>query len=110
MVVDLAVEHDDVAPVVTQHRLPARCHVLEGQSVMIQPDPVEQQFPVFGIAAVGDTLALGRMGVPEEVADVVLFCASPLARWVSGCTIPVHGGGDRPSYLGASTGEVAQRP
>jgi NAD(P)-dependent dehydrogenase (short-subunit alcohol dehydrogenase family) len=63
-----------------------------------------------GIAAVGDTLALGRMGVPEEVADVVLFCASPLARWVSGCTIPVHGGGDRPSYLGASTGEVAQRP
>jgi NAD(P)-dependent dehydrogenase (short-subunit alcohol dehydrogenase family) len=63
-----------------------------------------------GIAAVGDTLALGRMGVPEEIADVVLFCASPLARWVSGCAIPVHGGGDKPSYLGASTGEVAQRP
>ncbi|MEQ8840013.1 MAG: SDR family oxidoreductase [Acidimicrobiales bacterium] len=62
-----------------------------------------------GIAAVGDTLALGRMGVPEEIADVVLFCASPLARWVSGCTIPVHGGGDKPSYLGASTGEVTQR-
>ena len=62
-----------------------------------------------GIAAVGETLALRRMGVPEEIADVVLFCASPLARWVSGCTIPVHGGGDRPSYLGASTGEVADR-
>lgn len=61
-----------------------------------------------GIAAVGETLALGRMGVPEEVADVVLFCASPLARWVSGCTIPVHGGGDKPSYLDASTGEVTQ--
>lgn len=61
-----------------------------------------------GIAAVGETIALGRMGVPEEVADVVLFCASPLARWVSGCTIPVHGGDDKPSYLGASTGEVAQ--
>jgi NAD(P)-dependent dehydrogenase (short-subunit alcohol dehydrogenase family) len=61
-----------------------------------------------GIAAVGETLALGRMGVPEEIADVVLFCASPLARWVSGCTIHVHGGGDKPSYLGASTGEVAK--
>lgn len=61
-----------------------------------------------GIAAVGDTLALGRMGVPEEVADVVLFCASPLARWVSGCTIPVHGGGEKPGYLNASTGEVNQ--
>lgn len=61
-----------------------------------------------GIAAVGDTLALGRMGVPDEVADVVLFCASPLARWVSGCAIPVHGGGEKPGYLGASTGEVTQ--
>lgn len=61
-----------------------------------------------GIAAVGDTIALGRMGVPEEVADVVLFCASPMARWVSGCAIPVHGGGEKPAYLGASTGEVAQ--
>ena len=59
-----------------------------------------------GIAAVGETLALGRMGVPEEVADVVLFCASPLARWVTGCTIPVHGGGESPGYLDASTGEV----
>jgi NAD(P)-dependent dehydrogenase (short-subunit alcohol dehydrogenase family) len=63
-----------------------------------------------GIAAVGETLALGRMGVPEEIADVVVFCASPLARWVSGCTIPVHGGGERPSYLGASTGDVSQTP
>lgn len=61
-----------------------------------------------GVAAVGETIALGRMGVPDEVADVVLFCASPLARWVSGCTIPVHGGGEKPSYLGASTGEVTQ--
>jgi len=60
-----------------------------------------------GIAAVGETLALGRMGVPEEIADVILFCASPLARWVTGCTIPVHGGGEKPGYLGASTGEVA---
>jgi NAD(P)-dependent dehydrogenase (short-subunit alcohol dehydrogenase family) len=61
-----------------------------------------------GIAAVGRTLALGRMGVPEEIADVVLFCASPLARWVSGCSIPVHGGGEAPGYLGASTGEVTE--
>lgn len=61
-----------------------------------------------GIAAVGKTLALDRMGTPEEVADVVLFCASPLARWVTGCTIAVHGGGESPSYLGASTGEVTR--
>lgn len=34
----------------------------------------------------------GRLGMPEEVADVVLFLASPLARWVIGQTITVDGG------------------
>ena len=61
-----------------------------------------------GIAAVGNTLALGRLGEPSEVADVVLFCASPLASFMSGASVPVHGGGEVPSYLTVSTGEVAQ--
>ena len=61
-----------------------------------------------GIEAVGRTLALGRMGNPEEIADVVLFCASPLASFMSGASVPVHGGGEVPSYLLATTGEVAQ--
>lgn len=56
-----------------------------------------------GIAAVGRTLALKRMGTPAEVADVVLFAASPLARWVTGCAIAVHGGGESPGYIDAST-------
>ena len=34
----------------------------------------------------------GHMGAPEDVADVVLFLASPMARWVSGQTITVDGG------------------
>jgi len=55
-----------------------------------------------GTAAVGRTLALKRMGTPAEVADVVLFAASPLARWVSGCAIPVHGGGESPAYIDAA--------
>ena len=38
------------------------------------------------------TIPFGRMGEPEEVADVVLFLASPLARWVTGQTIVVDGG------------------
>ena len=61
-----------------------------------------------GIEAVGRTLALGRLGTPDEVADVVLFCASPLASFMSGASVPVHGGGEVPSYLTVSTGEVAQ--
>ncbi len=56
-----------------------------------------------GIAAVGELLALKRMGEPSEIADVVLFCASPLARWMTGCAIPVDGGGEIAGYLAAST-------
>ena len=63
-----------------------------------------------GISAVGRTLALKRMGTPDEVADVVLFAASPLARWVTGCAIPVHGGGESPGYIDASTVEQSARP
>lgn len=43
----------------------------------------------------GQTLAqipFGRMGAPEEIAEVVLFLASPRARWVTGQSIVVDGG------------------
>jgi NAD(P)-dependent dehydrogenase (short-subunit alcohol dehydrogenase family) len=55
-----------------------------------------------GIAAVGATVPLGRMAEPADVADVCLFLASPLARYVSGANVVVHGGGERPAYLGAA--------
>ena len=38
------------------------------------------------------TIPLGRIGSPEEVADVIVFLASEQARWVSGQTIFVGGG------------------
>jgi 3-oxoacyl-[acyl-carrier protein] reductase len=38
------------------------------------------------------SIPFGRMGTAEEVADVVLFLASPLARWITGHTIVVDGG------------------
>jgi NAD(P)-dependent dehydrogenase (short-subunit alcohol dehydrogenase family) len=57
-----------------------------------------------GIAAVGATVPLGRMADPADVADVCLFLASPLARYVSGADVLVHGGGERPAYQGAATG------
>lgn len=37
-------------------------------------------------------IAAGHLGTPEDVADVVLFLASPMARWVTGQTIAVDGG------------------
>ena len=35
---------------------------------------------------------LGRLGAPDDVADAVVFLASPLARWISGAELVVDGG------------------
>ncbi|HUQ03852.1 MAG TPA: SDR family oxidoreductase [Kofleriaceae bacterium] len=55
-----------------------------------------------GIAAVDATIPLGRMGTPEDVASACLYLASPLAEWVSGTALVVHGGGERPAFLDAA--------
>ncbi len=38
------------------------------------------------------SIPFGRMGTPEEIAEVALFLASPHARWITGQTITVDGG------------------
>ncbi len=46
-----------------------------------------------GIAAAYDAcVPMGRIGTPEEVADVALFLASDAARFVTGTTLVVDGG------------------
>jgi NAD(P)-dependent dehydrogenase (short-subunit alcohol dehydrogenase family) len=55
-----------------------------------------------GIAAVEETVPLGRMARPEDVGNCVEFLASPLAAYVTGSTLTVHGGGERPAFLAAS--------
>jgi NAD(P)-dependent dehydrogenase (short-subunit alcohol dehydrogenase family) len=55
-----------------------------------------------GVAAVAGTIPLGRLGEPEDVGDACLFLASPLASWVSGSSLLVHGGGELPAYLRAA--------
>jgi NAD(P)-dependent dehydrogenase (short-subunit alcohol dehydrogenase family) len=51
---------------------------------------------------VAATVPLGRMGEPDDIADACLYLASPLARYVSGACLAVHGGGEAPAFLRAA--------
>ncbi|HEY8040287.1 MAG TPA: SDR family oxidoreductase [Polyangiaceae bacterium] len=55
-----------------------------------------------GVAAVSATVPLGRMAVPRDVAEACFFLASPLAAYVTGASLLVHGGGERPAFLAAA--------
>jgi NAD(P)-dependent dehydrogenase (short-subunit alcohol dehydrogenase family) len=55
-----------------------------------------------GVAAVARTVPLGRLATPDEVGNCAAFLASPLASYVSGATLLVHGGGEAPAYLAAA--------
>lgn len=55
-----------------------------------------------GIAAVGRTIPLGRMAMPADIGQACLYLASPLASYVSGSALTVHGGGEAPAFLSAS--------
>jgi NAD(P)-dependent dehydrogenase (short-subunit alcohol dehydrogenase family) len=55
-----------------------------------------------GIAAVGRTIPLGRMAQPADIGNACLYLASPLATYVSGSALTVHGGGEAPAFLAAA--------
>ena len=41
-------------------------------------------------------------GVPRDIGDACVFLASPLAAYVTGANLAVHGGGEPPPFLGAA--------
>ncbi len=54
------------------------------------------------LTAVGKTIPLGRLGEGDDVANACLYLVSPLASFVSGAELLVHGGGERPAFLAAA--------
>lgn len=50
-----------------------------------------------GGAAVARAVPMGRLAVPADVAAACLYLASPLAAYVTGADLAVHGGGEIPS-------------
>jgi len=49
--------------------------------------------------AIAASLPAKRMGHPSDIANAVIYLSSPMATYVSGATLEVHGGGERPIFL-----------
>lgn len=54
-------------------------------------------------AAVAATIPLGRLAQPADIGWAAAFLASDAASYISGAKLAVHGGGEPPAYLGASS-------
>lgn len=65
-------------------------------TVIATPGVEEQLAPLkasgVDIAAIGSANPLGRMGVADDVARVILFCASDLSAFMTGSTLLVDAG------------------
>lgn len=55
-----------------------------------------------GVDAVSRTVPLGRLAAPSDVGAAAVFLASDAAAYISGASLLVHGGGERPAFLDAA--------
>jgi NAD(P)-dependent dehydrogenase (short-subunit alcohol dehydrogenase family) len=81
-------------------------HITTG---LILTDSAADHYGPDGGASVARAIPMRRMAVPADVADTCLYLASPLAGYVTGADLPVHGGGEIPArYLAAQ--DAAEPP
>jgi NAD(P)-dependent dehydrogenase (short-subunit alcohol dehydrogenase family) len=76
-------------------------------SVVVGMVETEQSELFYGdaesVAAVAATVPLGRLAKPSDIGWAAAFLASDMASYISGAALAVHGGGEPPSYLEASS-------
>ena len=56
-----------------------------------------------GLAAVAQTIPLGRLAEGGEIGEACVWLASPAAAYASGTNLLLHGGGERPAFLSAAS-------
>ncbi|MDH6243741.1 SDR family oxidoreductase [Mycobacterium sp. OTB74] len=76
-------------------------------SVVVGMVETEQSELFYGdaesVAAVAATVPLGRLAKPTDIGWAAAFLASEAASYISGASLEVHGGGEPPQYLEASS-------
>lgn len=58
----------------------------------VQPGPVETDMTADLMAYIVPKLPLGRIGKPEEIADLVAWLTSPTAGYMTGASLTIDGG------------------
>ena len=76
---------------VAQELGPAGIRVNSVSPGLIWRESLEESWPD-GVSRYLKAAPLGRIGMPEDVADACLFLASPAARWITGSDLIVDGG------------------
>lgn len=60
-------------------------------------------------AEVSASVPAGRLAVPADVAAACLFLGAPEAAYLTGSTVTVHGGGERPAWSHIVAGRAGQQ-
>jgi NAD(P)-dependent dehydrogenase (short-subunit alcohol dehydrogenase family) len=68
----------------------------------IRTEHLDLHYSAEGVRRMNAIIPAGRMGEPSDIADACLFLASSRAAYISGASLAVHGGGERPSFLDAA--------
>ncbi len=58
-----------------------------------------------GIKKVSQTVPLERMASPADIGEACMYFASPLSSYVTGSSLTVHGGGEKPAFLDAGNSQ-----
>jgi NAD(P)-dependent dehydrogenase (short-subunit alcohol dehydrogenase family) len=72
----------------------------------IRTEQIELHYSEEGERRMSAIIPAGRLGEARDIAEACLFLASGRAGYISGASLAVHGGGERPAFLDAAEAPV----